>query len=72
SGCAISIASASILSDELLGKSITEISQLEDSYVGGILGIELTTSRRKCARLPLQAIQQAANANGAAEPTPNP
>lgn len=60
SGCAISIASASILSEELIGKSVAELTVLDAEFITDLLGIELTTSRLKCAHMALQAIQQAA------------
>lgn len=59
SGCAISVASASMLSDELKGKNLTEVQKMSVEDVTSLLGIELTTSRLKCAHLPLQAIQKA-------------
>lgn len=59
SGCAISVASASMLSEDLKGKSIPDIQALSVGDVLKLLGIELTTSRLKCADLPLQAIQKA-------------
>lgn len=62
SGCAISVASASMLSDELKGKQIAEVAAMTVENVTEILGIQLTTSRLKCADLPLQAIQKAVTA----------
>jgi nitrogen fixation NifU-like protein len=61
-GCAISIASSSILSEELKGKTIDEVAKLTPEYMLELLGIELTTSRLKCAHLPLQAVQKALEA----------
>jgi len=58
-GCAISIASASMLSTELVGKSLSEISELDEKFPVEILGVQLTPSRMKCAHLSLEAIQQA-------------
>lgn len=58
-GCAISIASASLLSDALKGKSVQEINYLEPKTVTEMLGIELTPSRIKCALLPLDAAKAA-------------
>lgn len=60
SGCAISVASASMLSEDLKGKNLEEVNKLSVEDVLKLLGIELTTSRLKCADLPLQAIQKAA------------
>jgi nitrogen fixation protein NifU and related proteins len=58
-GCAISIAAASILSEELKGKSVNEIAALDADYVQDLIGIKLSISRVKCAHMPLDAILQA-------------
>lgn len=55
-GCAISTASASMLSEEIKGKSLSEIQALQKDYVLDLLGIELSPTRLKCALLPLQAV----------------
>jgi len=58
-GCVISQAMASILSEKLVGKSLSEIQALDKDYVLGILGMQLGPTRLKCAMLPLQALQSA-------------
>lgn len=58
-GCAISIASASILSESLKGKTVAEIDSMKPADVMQALGIELTASRINCAYLPVQAIKKA-------------
>lgn len=55
-GCAISTASASLLSEELKGKSLKAILELQPQVVLNLLGIELGPTRLKCALLPLQAV----------------
>lgn len=55
-GCAISTASASILSEEIKGKTLMEVQSLKKDYVLELLGIEIGPTRLKCALLPLQAI----------------
>jgi nitrogen fixation NifU-like protein len=60
-GCAISIASASILSEEIKGMELSKLKSLDEKYVLDLLGIELTMSRVKCAHLALDAVQQAVN-----------
>lgn len=60
-GCAITVASASILSDVLIGKTVEEISNLTEDDVLSILKIELTPARIKCAMLPVWALKQALN-----------
>ena len=55
SGCAISQASMSAVSDWVVGKSLNEISDLDQSLVLSFLGMEtITPAREKCVLLPLQ------------------
>jgi len=56
-GCAISQASASMLTDELLGKSLEDVRKLDKQFVLDMLGIPLGPSRIKCALLPLKVIK---------------
>ncbi len=56
-GCAISQASASMLTDEIKGKSLEEIKQLDKQTVFDLIGIPLSPTRVKCALLPLKAIK---------------
>ena len=56
-GCAISQASASLLTDELIGKSIEDVRKLDKQFVLDMLGIPLGPSRIKCALLPLKVIK---------------
>lgn len=58
--CALAIATASILSQELVGKTLVDITSLDEKYLNQLLETELTISRVKCALLPLRALQQAA------------
>lgn len=56
-GCAISTASASLLTEELKGKSLNEVKQMtKDNILEMLGGIELGPTRLKCALLPLQAV----------------
>jgi nitrogen fixation NifU-like protein len=59
-GCAISQASASMLSDELVGKSPTELMALDRETILELLGIEISATRMKCAMLSLKVVQSAA------------
>jgi len=61
SGCAISMASASMLTDELIGKSTDVAQNLKTEDIIKLLGTTLTPSRVKCAVLPLEVIQKAMN-----------
>ncbi len=56
-GCSISIASASLLTQEFKNKSINY--DFTINSLKKLLGIPLTTSRLVCATLPLIAIQNA-------------
>lgn len=58
-GCAISMASASLLSDEIKGKSRDEIDSLSRNDVMSLLGIKLGPVRLKCAMLALDTIKNA-------------
>lgn len=57
-GCAVSTASASILSEKLIGMNIEDIKNLSSDDLLKLLGIEVSPSRLKCALLPLDAIKK--------------
>lgn len=59
-GCAISQASASMLTDEIKGKALDEIKHIDKQVVLDMLGIPLGLSRIKCALLPLKVIKASA------------
>jgi nitrogen fixation NifU-like protein len=59
-GCAISQASASMLSDELKGLSTEELLKLDRQTVLDLLGIEISATRMKCAMLSLKVVKAAA------------
>jgi nitrogen fixation NifU-like protein len=56
-GCAISKASASMLSDLVVGKTLDEIRNLTREDVLDELGIDLGPVRLKCALLPLKVLK---------------
>ncbi len=58
-GCAISQASASILSEFVKGKNIGEIKNLQKEDVLELLGIKISAVRLKCALLSLYALKNA-------------
>jgi len=58
-GCAISQASASMLTDEIKGRQLDEISRLGRDEVLQSLGIEISPARLKCALLSLQTLRSA-------------
>lgn len=57
-GCAVSQASASLLSEFLQGKTIKDIKKLDDNTIYSLLGISISHTRRKCALLSMQAIKE--------------
>ena len=59
-GCAISQASASILTDEVKGKTLDELKAIDRDHVLENLGITLTPARLKCALLSLKALKGSA------------
>ncbi len=58
-GCAISVGSASMLTDLIKGKSIKELEKMGVADVVDMLGIEPGPARLKCATLSLKAAQKA-------------
>ncbi|MFV2063642.1 MAG: Fe-S cluster assembly sulfur transfer protein SufU [Chloroflexota bacterium] len=58
-GCAISQASASLLTDEIRGRDVADIEALRNQDVLDLLGIEISPARLKCALLSLDTMQQA-------------
>ncbi|MCY7419305.1 MAG: SUF system NifU family Fe-S cluster assembly protein [Chloroflexi bacterium] len=58
-GCAISQASASLLTDTLRGRTTTELNQLVKDDVLELLGIDISPARLKCALLSLDTLQRA-------------
>jgi nitrogen fixation protein NifU and related proteins len=58
-GCAISQASASLLTDEIKGKPVTEVVAIDSEHVLDLLGIEISPARMKCATLSLDTLQHA-------------
>lgn len=56
-GCAISQASADLLLESIIGKSIEEVKEITKEDVLELLGIELGPVRLKCALLPLKVVK---------------
>ena len=56
-GCAISQASADLLVESVIGKSLTEIKDLAKEDILDMLGIQLGPVRLKCALLSLKVLK---------------
>lgn len=58
-GCAISQASASMLTEKAKGMRVVDVGKLSFNDIQEMLGTTLTPSRVKCALLPLEVLQKA-------------
>jgi nitrogen fixation NifU-like protein len=58
-GCAISQASASLLTDEIKGKSLDEVRAFGADDLLDLLGIEISPARLKCAMLSHDTLRRA-------------
>jgi nitrogen fixation NifU-like protein len=65
-GCAISQASASLLTEEIKGKTLAEIKEFPKEKLLELIGIPLSMARVKCALLSLKVLK--AGAYGIPEP----
>jgi nitrogen fixation NifU-like protein len=68
-GCAISQASASLLTDEIKGKTLAEVAAFRADDLLDLLGIEISPARLKCAMLSHDSLQHVLADLGAADPT---
>ena len=59
-GCAISQASASILTEEIKGKTLAEVRAIDRQHIIENLGIPISPARIKCALLGLKTLKGAA------------
>lgn len=58
-GCAICTSAISILSEEIKGKQIDELKELDDEWMLEKLGIDISPMRMKCAMLGLETTKKA-------------
>lgn len=56
-GCAISLASASLLTEMIKGKKVDELLKLDKKDILDALEIEISLVRLKCALLPLKVLK---------------
>jgi nitrogen fixation protein NifU and related proteins len=56
-GCAISQASASLLGEEVIGKTLDEVKSINKEQIFEMLGIPLSMNRIKCALLSLKVLK---------------
>jgi nitrogen fixation NifU-like protein len=59
SGCAISVGTASKLTDAIKGKSVSEIESLGFDFIVDLIGIDPGPARAKCATISLKALKHA-------------
>ena len=57
-GCAISIASASMLTEKAKGAKVEDLRALKKDAIVELVGTQLTPTRLKCALLPLEVLQK--------------
>lgn len=59
-GCTISLAAASMLTEEIAGKPLAEVKELSRDDILAMIGIPLGPVRVKCALLPLKVLKAGA------------
>lgn len=57
-GCAISIAGASMLTEFVKGKKLSDVADIKEGKVFELLGVNVNPAREKCALLAFNTIQK--------------
>jgi nitrogen fixation protein NifU and related proteins len=57
-GCAISQASASLLTEEIKNKTLDEVNQIDEGKIKELMGIPISYMRIKCANLCLKVLRK--------------
>lgn len=57
-GCAICIATSSMLTEKVKGMNLLDIEKLNKDDILGMLGVNLMPNRLKCALLPLEVLKE--------------
>lgn len=60
-GCAISQATTSMLSEQIIGLTLEEFLKIDSQFIKNLLDMDLGPSRLKCATLGLEATRKALN-----------
>lgn len=58
-GCVVAVAAASMLTEAIKEKSVSDLKKINEEQVIGWFGGSLTSSRVECALLPLKALREA-------------
>lgn len=57
-GCAVSMASTSMLTEMVKGKSLKELEKIDEKLLLKRIGIPISSARRKCVRLGFEAFKK--------------
>ncbi len=58
-GCAISQAAASMLTEKIQGKSLSQLAKLKENDILAMIGVKMSPARIKCAVLALLVLRKA-------------